>query len=322
MTDMKDIVLRVLTEKLKYHKDYELSLSKVIREALYIPHDFVGEEADFILESTFFNPYTCELEPKVICIILTETNPDGNKATKNYRWQNVFVISDIDYMITALEEIDNIMNEERIEAEKWVKMEREAENYLKDFWHELVTRTVDLVTEKILNDVLPPMKYFDERNVIGKAYSENKSNIMSGYVRWGFKQVSCIYLALNVDKEIDKQSIRHETIHYLLSLKGYGCKDNDLAFWCYCKVFNGGAYENMEPKIKPIYENFIKTHDEIMQMKDKVPFSITILENSLFTFFTDYYKKNMNTEEALSAIYNIRNEIFKAIEPLSQLYNR
>lgn len=317
MPELKDIVLRVLSEKMKYHKDYKMSQYKRIKNAPYIPSVFAGNEFDFILKSTFYNPYTGKVEPKVICIIITETD---TKVKTNYKSQNVFVIGDFDYMIIAIEEIENMMNEGRIEAEIWVKREREAIDYIGDFWRNIVTKTVDIEKEGIVDSILPPINFYDERLLIGDAIKAGNNNITSGHTNSGQYQ-SSISIALNIDKRINKKTIRHELIHYLLALKGYGWYDNDLAFWCYCYIFDGRAYEKMDLELVPIYEKFIKTHDEIIKMKEKIAFPISVFEIALFTFFKDYYDNNMKPEDALSSIDNLKNDIFKGMEQLKQINN-
>ena len=59
-----------------------------------------------------------------------------------------------------------------------------------------------------------------------------------------------------------KRTIRHEIIHYVLWLANHKNKDDELDFWCYCYVFDGGAYESLTSEDQNKYEMFIKMYDK------------------------------------------------------------
>ena len=92
-----------------------------------------------------------------------------------------------------------------------------------------------------------------------------------------------------------ERNIRHECIHYALAVSNYFHSDNDAIFWALCKIFDGGAYMEMDQEQQKYYDFFFKIYNTmpselkfalstigskdkiIMESRDKL---IQILESS------------------------------------------
>lgn len=55
-----------------------------------------------------------------------------------------------------------------------------------------------------------------------------------------------------------KATIRHELIHYYLRLKGFPYKDDTALFWAYCYIYDGKAYQALEPEEREKYLQFVQ----------------------------------------------------------------
>lgn len=321
--ETKDIIQRILEEKVKHHKNFKLTTNSIIGKSKHIWDKYVGMEADFILSTRIINPYLQKKELRQISIILN-SNEKTNCQIKfdDEIIDTIFFINNTDYMFTALEEIENLMDAEWIEAGKLITQERKCQEYLEEFWNELVSRTVEW-EEGITHLIPPPINFYDERPLMVDAVSEGNNIIKAGFT-WSTntKNHVGISLALNPGNNINKKTIRHETIHYLLKLKGYGNNDADLAFWCYCKIFNGDAYQKLSPDEVPVYEKFISVHNEVLRMQDKVSFSLAIFEKMLFSFLKDYYENNMDADEACVDLEKSKKEIIRGIKKLVKQRNQ
>nr|WP_294486851.1 hypothetical protein [uncultured Anaerosporobacter sp.] len=317
--ETKDIIQRILEEKVKHHKNFKLTTNTQIKKSKYIWDNYIGMEADFILSAKIINPYLQKKELRQICVLLNSNEKANCRLMTGIDSIDAIIfINDSDYMFTALEEIENLMDAEWIDADKIMTQERKAQEYLAEFWNELVLRTVEW-EEGITDLIPPPINFYDERTLMVDAVSKGNNNIKAGFT-WStnMKNHVGISLALNPENNINKKMLRHETIHYLLNLKGYGNNDGDLAFWCYCKIFDGGAYEKIKKNEVPVYTKFISVYDEVMSMQDKVSFSLVLFEKMLFSFFKDYYENNMDTDEALDALDRLKKEIVTGLKKLSK----
>lgn len=321
--ETKDFIQRILEEKVKKHKNFKLITNSVIEKSNYISDKYVGLEADYILSAKLVNPYLRKKELRQICIII------NSEEVKNYHRQfdselidAIFFINDVDYMFEALEEIENLMDYEWIEANNLITQERKAHDYLSKFWIELIDRTTKH-EENIISSIPPLINFYDERPLIIDAVNVGSNNIVGGYSFSTKKKNHVgINIALNPRKNIDKKIIRHEAIHYLLNLKQYGNRDDDLAFWCYCKIFKGGAYKKLSSDKVPVYEKFISAHTELMSMQENISTPINILELELFTFFKDYYEYEMDADEACKAIDKKKIYINEIIEFTNKFYEK
>lgn len=117
-----------------------------------------------------------------------------------------------------------------------------------------------------INDEILPLYCFDETEEIIRSLTQGKDTyITGGALEMGERQ---FVIRIGLDTQNDrlspklKRTIRHEIIHYVLWLANHKNKDDELDFWCYCYVFDGGAYESLTSEDQNKYEMFIKMYDK------------------------------------------------------------
>ena len=117
-----------------------------------------------------------------------------------------------------------------------------------------------------INDEILPLYCFDETEEIIRSLTQGKDTyITGGALEMGERQ---FVIRIGLDTQNDrlspklKRTIRHEIIHYVLWLANHKNKDDELDFWCYCYVFDGGAYESLTSVDQNKYEMFIKMYDK------------------------------------------------------------
>lgn len=117
-----------------------------------------------------------------------------------------------------------------------------------------------------INDEILPLYCVDETEEIIRSLTQGKDTyITGGALEMGERQ---FVIRIGLDTQNDrlspklKRTIRHEIIHYVLWLANHKNKDDELDFWCYCYVFDGGAYESLTSEDQNKYEMFIKMYDK------------------------------------------------------------
>lgn len=120
-----------------------------------------------------------------------------------------------------------------------------------------------------ISDEILPLYCFNEMNEIVEAVRRGKDVYTSGGMVEFKKKQAMIRIA--IDDRSDRLSagikriIRHEIIHYCLWLLEKSWHDNDLLFWCYAYVFDGGAYESLDSESLKKYELFKKMYDKYIE---------------------------------------------------------
>lgn len=68
-----------------------------------------------------------------------------------------------------------------------------------------------------------------------------------------------------------QETVRHELIHYYLWLKHKNHEDNSVMFWLLSDLFDGGAYEQMNPQKTSLYMSSKKYVDELYSLYQANP---------------------------------------------------
>jgi len=82
------------------------------------------------------------------------------------------------------------------------------------------------------------------------------------FLQQGNQNVVDIYHCYNRNIEEIQSTIRHEILHYSLSMKNYDCGDESAVFWALCKIYDAGAYKEMNNEQQKIYDLFWKYKNE------------------------------------------------------------
>lgn len=193
------------------------------------------------------------------------------KMYKHLRYLNAYVIGQ--------EQKDDLIYSKKIE---------DLHNYANTFFKELCEKCFPLLDSSVL-----PIRF----HVYTKNFDDwkNPKQTAGTYFRIGDQLIIDIYYCLTMAVEDLERNIRHECIHYGLAVSNYFHSDNDAIFWALCKIFDAGAYMEMDQEQQKYYDFFFKIYNTmpselkfalstigskdkiIMESRDKL---IQILESS------------------------------------------
>lgn len=172
------------------------------------------------------------------------------------------------------------------EQAAFYRKEQKVYEYAKEFWKELVPFG-DPMHVYVNDDILPLYCYDEMAEIVAATKRGENYCIAGGMVN--YKKTQAV-IRIGIDGKDDalteelKKLIRHEIIHYFLWMINLPHNDNDLMFWCYCYMFDGGAYEKLSAEDKKQYTAFQKVYDKYIRDEKRVmikSFAILILINTL-----------------------------------------
>ena len=156
----------------------------------------------------------------------------------------------------------------------------------------------------MVEDILP-IYCFNEMEEISKSMRNKESfYVVGGCVVNGYKQ-AVIRIGIDVTRNTlsakQKQTIRHEIIHYALWLMDMPNEDDSLLFWCMCYIYGGGAYKTLSENEKKKYLIFKELYDEhCRKLSENIRF-IVISE------MLNYLKMNDNVNKEVFEKYILEN---------------
>ena len=154
-----------------------------------------------------------------------------------------------------------LTNEQKV---NYYECEQEVYKYSYNFWKKIF-KLIENVNLFVTEDILP-IYCFNEIEEISKSMG-NKASFyaLGGCVVNGHKQ-AVIRIGIDVTRNTlsakQKQTIRHEIIHYALWLMDMPDEDDSLLFWCMCYIYGGGAYKILSENEKEKYLIFKELYDE------------------------------------------------------------
>lgn len=185
----------------------------------------------------------------------------------------------------------------------YYRKEQKVYRYANDFFKELVP-FFDIIRMSMNDDVLPLYCFNEDEEILRAVKSGKNSYVAGGMIEFKKQAVIRIGLDCRSDKLTAalKRTIRHEIIHYCLWVMERKHYDNDLAFVCYCYVFDGGAYESLSDNdkekfllFKELYDKYILdlSYREKAYCLDNI---IKRLENSEYNYeeYEKYVKEQKN----------------------------
>lgn len=143
--------------------------------------------------------------------------------------------------------------------------EQKVMEYGAEFFVDLCGNLISTESCIMVNNEVLPLSCFN----IMEEYLYSVENgldyaVQGGFVHVGKKQA---YIRIGIDASNSilnkrlKRTIRHEIIHYYLWLLGLPYDDNSLEFWCFCYVYDAGAYEELNHDDEEYYNLFVELFD-------------------------------------------------------------
>lgn len=143
---------------------------------------------------------------------------------------------------------------DRNDAEYYRKVEG-LEKYAKTFFAQIIHECFPLISKDVL-----PIKY----HRFLKSWSEysQKECFLGNFYKVGNQSIINIYEVDSLPLERIQQNIRHEIIHYCLNHSDLKYDDNSGVFHALCKIYDAGAYQEMNEREQHIFDMFLKAYGE------------------------------------------------------------
>ena len=146
---------------------------------------------------------------------------------------------------------EHVIGQEQKEDLEYYKMIEELKQYSNEFFKEIIDKCFPSLDSKIL-----PIRF----HMFAKDFDEYKKERQTGgrLSLDGKQNIIDIYHANLATVESLKSSIRHEIIHYALYVSNCSCTDDSGIFHALSKVYDAGAYVEMNDHEQKIYNIFFK----------------------------------------------------------------
>lgn len=151
------------------------------------------------------------------------------------------------------------------EIHNYFVREQKVMDFGKDFFKDICGCSIVTESCMFINDEVLPLSCYNLMDEILHSMDTGSDYMLQGgFVFAGSKQA---YIRIGIDTKNSilnknlKRIVRHEIIHYYLWLLGLPHDDDSLEFWCFCYVYDAGAYEELSPKDQKYYQLFCKLYD-------------------------------------------------------------
>ena len=182
--------------------------------------------------------------------------------------KKVFNISTEEEMYNVLEFFSTeVINKGNREDLQYFEKVNNLTGYANEFFKELIDKCFPTLDYKILpirfHKFAVDMEEYGKEKQTGGRYSHtSKQNVID------------IYHSYSTEIEKLKSNIRHEILHYALDASNMEYKDNSGIFHALCKIYDAGAYLEMDEYEQKIYNLFF-TYQEIGKSELKYTVIIT-----------------------------------------------
>jgi len=160
---------------------------------------------------------------------------------------------------------DNLIGQEAKEDLEYYEKIKELNEYANEFFKKICKHCFKTLHSKIL-----PIKF----HMFGISFKDlvKEDQLGGQFLQQGNQNVINIYHCYDRNIKEIESTIRHECIHYGLSMENCECGDNTGVFWALAKIYDAGAYVEMNDEQKKIYNLFFQLYDD---NKDNLDFAIT-----------------------------------------------
>lgn len=152
------------------------------------------------------------------------------------------------------------------EIQNYFIKEQKIIKYASEFFKEICATSITTESCQHVNGEVLPLSCYDLIQEMVNVLKAGRDDALSGgFVSAGEKQA---YIKIGIDTKNSilnkdlKRTVRHEIIHYYLWLLDLPYDDNDLEFWCFCHVYDAGAYVKLSKDDRKYYQLFVELYDK------------------------------------------------------------
>lgn len=135
------------------------------------------------------------------------------------------------------------------------------ESYAKEFFIKITEDCFPMINK----DILPIRFHLFLKD--WKEYATNQLCTLGNYHKYSNQSIINIYEVRSLEIEKLKLNIRHEIIHYCLDHSDLINGDSTGVFHALCKLYDAGAYVEMDEHQQKIYDTFLKVYDNWEHIK-------------------------------------------------------